>query len=113
MADTILGPYGEGYCTACRFIVGLDARGRMDVHCRGELLTSVPRKPCRGSGRRPAKRTPYASRKSRFRIRVSLGTCPSCQRRFELQRDGTLDAHTIAPWLDERCKGSNGLPHSA
>jgi hypothetical protein len=73
---SILSPYGEGYCTRCRFIVGLGPDGKMDRHTRGVHLGQYLAPPaCGGSGRRPAKRTPFASEKSRFRHRPQAAVC--------------------------------------
>lgn len=75
---SLLSPYGEGYCTRCRFVVGLGPDGKMDRHSRGAKASPLDRRtppPCGGSGRRPAKRTPYASKKSRFRYKAPVAVC--------------------------------------
>lgn len=73
---SLLSPYGEGYCTRCRFIVGLGPDGLMDRHSRGAGLDRYfTPPPCGGSGRRPAKRTPYASKKSRLRYKAPVAVC--------------------------------------
>lgn len=73
---SLLSPYGEGYCTRCRFVVGLGPDGKMDRHSRGAGLDRYFTPPvCGGSGRRPAKRTPYASEKSRFRYKPPVASC--------------------------------------
>lgn len=103
---TILGPYGEGYCPVCRFVVGLTPRGLLEGHYRGtmnEYQTSSAR--CKGSDRRPAKKIPYASRKSAFRVRVAMDTCTECGLRVEVV-DGALAWHTIFRFGGEKCPGS-------
>jgi hypothetical protein len=74
---TILSPYGEGYCRQCRFIVGLGPTGLLDYHSRGNVYG--PPTVCDGGGRRPAKVTPYMSRKSVFKVRIPDDYCPGCK----------------------------------
>lgn len=74
---TILSPYGEGYCRQCRFILGLGPDGRLDHHSRGNVYGQPT--VCEGGGRLPAKVTPYASRKSAFRVRIPDDYCPGCK----------------------------------
>ena len=76
--ETILSPYGEGYCRRCCFIIGLGPDGRLDHHSRGNVYGEP--KVCEGGGRPPAKVTPYASRKSAFKVRVPEDFCPGCRR---------------------------------
>lgn len=104
---TILSEYGEGYCTRCRFVIGLTAQGRMVPHFRGRGLDAYnpSGKHCDGSRRFPAKVTPYSSRKSAFRIRVSMDTCNDCGRRVEVV-DGALTWHSIFQYGGEKCPGS-------
>ena len=104
---TILSEYGEGYCTRCRFVIGLDARGRLCFHSRGKGLDTYNPEGgrCDGTGRPPAKVTPYSSRKSAFRIRVSMDTCNDCGRRVEVV-DGALAWHSIFQYGGEKCPGS-------
>jgi hypothetical protein len=48
----------------------------MDPHTRGASLDRYFTPPvCDGSGRRPAKRTPFASKKSRFHHRPQVAVC--------------------------------------
>jgi hypothetical protein len=74
---TILSPYGEGYCRQCRFIIGLGPTGLLDYHSRGNVYG--PPTVCDGGGRRPAKVTPYMSRKSVFKVRIPDDYCPGCK----------------------------------
>lgn len=74
---TILSPYGEGYCRQCRFIVGLGPTGLLDYHSRGNVYG--PPTVCDGGGRRPAKVTPYMSRKSVFKVRIPDDYCRACK----------------------------------
>lgn len=78
LAD-LLGPYGEGYCGSCQFIVGLDPKGRLERHYRGRHLDHLGYgAACKGSGRAPWKRTPYACRRNIFRFKAPKVTCPGC-----------------------------------
>lgn len=76
-------PYGEGYCTECRFIVPLDERGRLESHRRG-LMAAGRYGPYPGFCIRsltrpaPASRVPYAARRSRFRYEPPVARCPEC-----------------------------------
>lgn len=75
----LLSPHGEGYCGRCQFVVGLDPKGRLERHYRGRHLDHRGYgTACKGSGRRPWKRTPYACRRNVFRFRAPLVTCPAC-----------------------------------
>ena len=99
-----LSPHGEGYCRHCRFILGLDDRGRLDLHMRGPV---TDRQMCKGSGARPARRTPVESRKSRFVTRGEKIRCPRCAR--ELTTLATLTERGYVPRHDdgdELCPGS-------
>lgn len=74
-----LSPYGEGYCKACQFVIGLDCDGRVAQHWRGAhgLMTS---RECKGSGWKPPKVTPYSSRKAAFTANAPDVRCPECER---------------------------------
>lgn len=103
---SILSEHGEGYCATCRFVVGLDATGMMDPHVRGRYGEYVqPATGCKGGGRRPAKITPYSSRKSAFRIRVEMDTCLQCGLRVEVVGE-MLAWHSIFRYGGEKCPGS-------
>jgi hypothetical protein len=73
---TILGTYGEGYCRYCHFIEPLDHRGLIEYHNRG--IGNVIEPGCKGSGTRPPRVTPYASRLAAFRVSPPSATCPVC-----------------------------------
>lgn len=74
-----LGPYGEGYCRVCAFVVGLDRYGLLEGHTRGTSnIYTGERNLCPGSIRPPAKVTPYSSRKAAFRITPTTDWCPEC-----------------------------------
>lgn len=105
---TILGPHGEGYCRACRFVVGLGPDGLLEGHTRGKGLAHPIA--CPGGDRRPAKVTPYASRKAAFRVNVPMGVCLRCVRTVEVEPDGRLIVHRVHPWDVEQCKGGRGWP---
>lgn len=109
MESTILGPYGEGYCTACRFIVGLDEKGRLERHGR-MVAGSNTRTLCKGSNRKPPRRLPYASRLSVFRVNAKPGKCPVCCRRIRLESDGTLSAHGMTAFTLSLCPGTSKRP---
>lgn len=103
---TLLSEYGEGYCKVCRFIVGLDEKGRLAVHTRGAAVSarwgSTPN-PCKGSLRRPApeNRVPYRALKSIFRLTPAKGRCLSCGKTVKLARHYTDDSKYYAlrhPW---------------
>jgi len=71
-----LSPHGEGYCRWCFFVVGLDHDGLLTAHERNGLYEAP--KTCKGSGTRPPKVTPYASRKAAFLTRSPREWCPTC-----------------------------------
>lgn len=80
----ILGPYGEGYCRHCHFVVALWRDGTLIHHTRGPGGYGTPPAECKGSGRRPAKRTPVTSRKAAFRLKAHQGQCPVCDRTVDV-----------------------------
>lgn len=106
-----LSPYGEGYCGACQFVVGLGPDGRLEEHGRMANIWSGSRDRCKGSGRKAPVRIPETSRKAAFRTRVRTAHCGQCQNQAEVLNtpDGTsvLAVHRI-PWATvfERCPGS-------
>jgi hypothetical protein len=75
-----LSPHGEGYCRWCHFIVGLTSDQRLVMHGRSSSLYRDEAKACAGSGTRPPKITPYASRKAAFRVKSPEAWCPVCWR---------------------------------
>lgn len=93
---SILSPHGEGYCRACRFVVGLTEDGKMDHHMRG-TVTDYGHKGvaemCKGSFKRPAKVTPYAAAKNRFITRLAKVTCHLCGNRVNRRLDGRYGSH--------------------
>lgn len=104
---TILSPHGEGYCRKCRFVIGLDERGMIDAHSRGQGFIGVL--PCGGGGACPPKLTPYSSRKSAFTSTAPVGTCPECQQGVTLRGDGRLTPHENAD-STALCRGAHHLP---
>lgn len=91
---SILSPHGEGYCKHCRFIVGLGPDGLMDLHSRGRNVDKYSagyNAPCRGTGRRPAARVPYWSRRSRFRLTPPVALCPACGNEAAVSQYGGSD----------------------
>lgn len=101
---------GEGYCTACQFIVGLDRLGRLAAHVRG--AHGMTPRTCKGGGRKPARVIPWASRKAAFRTRVEMGQCRTCSRRLRLDPKGLLARHpsNIYHPYGPPCEGSGSLP---
>lgn len=91
---SILSPDGEGYCQHCQFVVGLTPGGYMDAHRRGSNGAGEGRL-CKGSGRRPASRTPYSSRKAAFRVNVPGVWCPTCQQSVRPLRKA---GESVYPW---------------
>lgn len=91
-----LGPYGEGYCRVCRFVVGLTADHLLEEHWRGKYANLGDGKACKGSYTRPPKVTPYASRKSAFRATATKVICPVCRREVVVMADGRLNVHTVS-----------------
>ena len=83
---SILSPYGEGYCRECRFVEPLGPDGLIESHTRGLSMKNdyTRNEECPGSGGRPPKVTPYASRKSAFRMSALTGECPKCAQRVKL-----------------------------
>lgn len=76
----IASPHGDGYCPVCRFIVGLDPDLLLENHTREDSNHVSGRALCKGSGRRPPKRIPYSSTKSRFKVKAARVPCPVCGR---------------------------------
>lgn len=82
-----LSPNGEGYCRWCHFVVGLDEEGKLDQHRRGFARDwEVSSKDCKGSGTKPPKVTPYASRKAAFRVGAPYAYCPLCKQQVKTER---------------------------
>lgn len=107
MADrppTILGPFGEGYCRVCRFVIGLDEYGLLDPHTRGGH-GGLAARPCKGSSRTPPKLTPYSSRLSAFRASPRKLDCPVCGQNVVVLADGRISGHTIPRSISTSCKG--------
>lgn len=110
-----LSPYGEGYCRWCHFVVGLDYAGMLAQHFRGAHgLTArqgAEAKPCGGSGTRPPKVTPHASRKAAFRAVARKEQCHVCKRETVLLADGRLSSHSRDPYrLNDTCAGGYRFP---
>lgn len=104
-----LSPWGEGYCRHCCFVVGLTYDGQLAEHTRGAQLMDP--KPCKGTGARPPKITPYASRKAAFRAVARKEQCHLCKRDVVLLADGRLSAHSRDPYrLTDTCAGGYRFP---
>src|SRR3546814_4169283 len=95
---TILGPYGEGYCRTCRFVIGLDEQGLLNAHRRG-IASYGQASDCAGSGKAPPRLTPYASRAVAFKSAPRRVTCPDCGQQVALMPAGgtrlTLAGHLL------------------
>lgn len=83
---TILGPYGEGYCTECHFIEPLGPDGLIEQHQRDKNYDRFAAGPtlCPGSGGKPPARTPFSSSKARFRTTVERAVCSTCGNRAKI-----------------------------
>ena len=105
-----LSPHGEGYCTKCRFVVGLDQQGRLERHSRstGAYLVAEP---CTGGGRQPARRTPFASRKSAFRVISGKPKCPVCGAGVGTLMSGRYEYHTMENDRFTGCRASGRFPN--
>lgn len=107
-----LSPHGEGYCTVCRFVVGLDADGRISYHERPDPDSSGYHTPartcCRGTRKVPPKRTPYASEKNRFRTRAAKTECPRCKQQVKVNSftSGRYYVKHNRKFLPGECPGS-------
>lgn len=107
-----LSPHGEGYCTVCRFIVGLDADGVISFHERPDPDASGYHTPartcCRGTGKVPPKRTPYASEKNRFYTRPAKLECPRCRQEVKVNTftSGKYYVKHNRKFLPGECPGS-------
>lgn len=98
---SILGEHGEGYCTVCHFVEPLTPEGKIQLHYRGQGLSSWngDPKPCKGSHKTPPKTTPATSRKAAFKTTAPTGTCGTCGKQgIAVRYFGTdsesLDQHT-------------------
>lgn len=99
-----LGPYGEGYCRVCHFVIALDERGRLEHHSRGAVIASTTL--CKGGRRKPPKLTPLESYKARFRSIAPVATCPFCMNSVMVLVDGRLAPHKGTLRAVDNCKGS-------
>lgn len=94
---TILSESGEGYCRTCRFVEGLGPDGLLLRHDRAPE-PGAPRWPCPGTGTRPAKVTPYASRLSAFASSAKRYGCPECGQKVPIRAlDGRFSVHAARP----------------
>jgi len=105
----ILSEFGEGYCRVCHFVVGLVEDGRLIFHERGRHSNSIAA--CDGSGRKPSKVTPYASRLAAFKTKAPLVACPGCGHQVTVASypSGPLIARHIVPF-GSLCPGSHKKP---
>lgn len=110
--STILGDFGEGYCTVCRFIEPLDEAGRIVRHERGTLYEryGAPPQVCAGSWKKPPARIPVTSTKSKFGLEASVVTCPLCMTSMG-RPAGVWPAHFLAAEAFGECPAS-GQPVS-
>lgn len=107
---TILSEHGEGYCRWCHFVIGLDYSGMLASHVRG-AHGMANAKDCDGSGTRPPKVTPYASRKAAFRSVARKEQCRFCKRDIVLLADGRFTSHSRDPYrLNDACTGGYRFP---
>jgi hypothetical protein len=106
-----LGPYGEGYCTVCHFIEALTEGGQLIEHTRGIGLVGDGT-PCKGSGIRPPKRTPHASRLAAFKVDGVRAVCPVCMRQLVLGTDGRFSFHAL-PHTTTPCPAARRTPEEA
>jgi hypothetical protein len=94
---TLLSQWGEGYCSACQFVVGLTREGRLAEHTRGRHAVGMDYhntvKPCKGSGRKPPKVTPHMSRKAAFRLSAPDVWCPECKQSMTSVRQGGVQVY--------------------
>lgn len=102
----ILSPHGEGYCTDCQFMVGLEEDGLLEVHYRG-----VNRDACPGSDTRPGRRVPKESRNAAFTTKAEQRVCATCSRKVSVRRglgpgELYLSRHTTAAYTTELCPDS-------
>ena len=102
-----LGPYGEGYCRVCHFILALTADGLIERHSRGSQIS--PRE-CKGSWRKAPKLTPMTSKLAAFKTKAELVECTKCRRFVPTMSDGRLNGHTTALNTSTFCKGGYNLP---
>lgn len=108
---TILGPYGEGYCTECHFIEPLGLDGLIEQHQRNKNYDQFAVGPavCPGSGSSPPARTPFSSPKARFRVSLKRAVCGTCGHSVKVLSGMTgayWAAHNRSPRL--RCVASFG-----
>lgn len=105
----ILGPFGEGYCTTCRFIEPLDPDGRVAQHWHNQLGEYGRERAvnCKGSRRKPPKVTPRRSWKSIFRTKAT-GNCPVCGVRTGLELYGALTLPTVGRHRNREGSGCPG-----
>lgn len=106
----LMGEHGEGYCKACRFVEPLTPDGRLIPHVRpGYQITAKygEVQNCPGSGRMPARETPYFSRKSMFRLKPAVVVCPLCEQEVPLLLD-VVDLGHLAKHRTQigQCDGS-------
>jgi hypothetical protein len=94
---TLLGEFGEGYCRICHFVEALDHEGRIIEHARG--IGNVSTGPCKGSGRKPPKLTPYQSKLAAFSVNPPVALCPVCEKEQPLTKVPSLvfARHWIGP----------------
>ncbi len=108
-----LSPHGEGYCTVCRFVIGLTEKGLLERHWRGSVGGEGWNSQgweCKGSNRRPGRTTPVTSRLAAFRVKAKKTYCPTCGRGslFE-DRNGKLPAHR-EPYGSRADSSTSALP---
>jgi hypothetical protein len=104
--ETILGVYGEGYCRHCHFVEALDYDGLLIPHNRG--VGNFVQPGCKGSGKRPPKLTPYASRLAAFSSSPPEGICPVCKTSQVITSNRVMARH----WNGavRVCEGTSRLP---
>lgn len=104
-----LGPYGEGYCRVCHFIIGLTANGLIERHTRGGQFAPTE---CKGSFKKAPKLIPTTSKLAAFKTKAGLVLCPVCAQTVPLLADGRMNGHVVAAGPPKHCKGGFSFPDS-
>lgn len=103
-----LGPYGEGYCRVCHFIIGLTANGLIERHTRGGQFAPTE---CKGGFKKAPKLIPTTSKLAAFKTKAGLVLCPVCTQMVPLLADGRMNGHVVAAGPPTYCKGGYNFPN--
>ena len=102
-----LGPYGEGYCRVCHFIVPLGYDGQLAPHFKGHSSDFALTGACEGAGTRPPKLTPNRSRLAAFTCTPPYAVCTFCGERVVVTAVKVYGRHFSGPGgADGVCTGS-------